>query len=71
VVSAGVYFIEAASSHTPSIRFLAAAGGTPKMLVQLDKPVHQALTVSPDGSRLLYTQFEPVDTDLMIVRRFR
>ncbi len=70
IVDEGIYFIPGQEA-TPSIRFLSFDTNKISTVAGFEKPLGVGLTVSPDGKWILYTQFEHVSSELMLVENFR
>jgi Tol biopolymer transport system component len=72
VVADGIYFIPYADGGTTgSIQFRAFTEGKSRQIAAIEKPVSVGLAVSPDGARILYTQVDHEDNDLMLVEALR
>jgi serine/threonine protein kinase len=72
VAADGLFFIPAPEPGTAaSIRFLEFATGKITTVATLEKPPERALAVSPDGRRILVTQIEQQNSDLMLIDNFR
>jgi eukaryotic-like serine/threonine-protein kinase len=54
-----------------SIRFLDLRTGVSRLVTPIQKPMTRGLSISPDGSFLLYSQFDRWGHDLMLVENFR
>jgi Tol biopolymer transport system component len=69
VTSKGVYFVR----HTKAIQFLDAATGKTSTIAELlDKPVNLGgIGVSPDDAYVVWSQFDRISQDLMLVEGFR
>ena len=54
-----------------AIRFMGHAGGEPKVIGSLQRPVAGGgLSLSPDGRSLLYSQYDQLAAELMLVENF-
>ena len=53
------------------IRFYEFATRKIQKLLTIERPVHLAIAVSPDGRTILYTQLDEAGSDLMLVENFR
>ena len=76
VVEQGIYFLTAEKMGRPAIEFFSFTTGRVIEVAALAKPFRLAtnpegLSVSPDGRRILYTQEDQRDMDLMLVENFR
>jgi eukaryotic-like serine/threonine-protein kinase len=72
VVETGVYFVPMAA-HS-SLHFFSFATNKISSVATLDKPLtinEGGLAVSPDNRWILYTQFDQVGSELMLVENFR
>ncbi|MBZ5625683.1 MAG: serine/threonine-protein kinase [Acidobacteriia bacterium] len=68
----GIYFLSPPDNkQVISIRLLSRAGGSIQTLATLSAPPHWGLSVSPDGRFVLYSQYDQVGRDLMLVENFR
>jgi Tol biopolymer transport system component len=68
-----VYFVEGGGNKTEGgrIRRLRWSQGAVETLFTSAKPLNIGITISPDESRLLYSQVDHAAADLMLVRNFR
>jgi dipeptidyl aminopeptidase/acylaminoacyl peptidase len=72
VVDNGIYYIPYPDrATTGSILFRAFTEHKSRKIVAIEKPVSVGLAVSPDGARILYTQVDHEDNDLMFVEALR
>ena len=72
VVKDGVYYMTAPRPLAKSfIRFIDLAHNTTKDVAAIDKPPELGLSVSPDGHRLLFAQFDRLDSDIMMAENFQ
>ena len=72
VTKDGVYYMTAPRPLAKSIiRFIDFAHNTTKDVATLDKPPELGLSVSPDGHRLLFAQFDRLDSDIMMAENFQ
>jgi Tol biopolymer transport system component len=72
VVSNGIYFIpEPGADRKSSIQFLGFATGKVKTVAPISGPPSEGLSVSPDGQFLLFSQYDELGSDLMLVENFR
>jgi len=69
VVEKGIYFIP--DSQPFSVRFQDFATGKVITVANLAREPAWSLSVSPDGRNLLYSEFEGVRADLVLVDNFR
>jgi Tol biopolymer transport system component/predicted Ser/Thr protein kinase len=72
VVAQGVYFIGGSESAAgSSIQFFNFATEKIRPIAAIEKPVSYGLSISPDGRWILYSQWDQVGNDLMLVENFR
>jgi eukaryotic-like serine/threonine-protein kinase len=76
VTEQGIYFLSAEQLAHPLIEFFNFATGTVTAVAALEKPFRpwtnpDGLSVSADGRRILYTQEDRTDMDIMLVENFR
>jgi hypothetical protein len=77
VVSEGIYFIEpgppgyAGWMKAKSLKFFSFAKGTAEKVFDVKYSPENGLSVSPDGSHVLFSQSDPWVLDLMLVENFR
>jgi Tol biopolymer transport system component len=72
VGSKGIYFFSAADDKGRSgLGVYEFATAKTTKLLTVERNVISGLTVSPDGRRILYTQFDEAGSDLMLVENFR
>ena len=70
--SGGIYFLARTDWGRPGkIQFLDSATGQISTVFGLTKPAWLGLSLSPDGRRLLFTQVEREESDLMLVDNWR
>jgi Tol biopolymer transport system component len=69
VVPEGIYFIP--SSPPYSVRFLGFSSGKEVAILTLPREPSWGFSVSADGRWLLYSEYEAVRSDLMLVENFR
>ena len=72
----GIYFFDLSGSTRPALRFYDFATGKETLLKEFSKETRidtadTALTVSPDGRWILYTQLDQSNSNLMLVENFR
>jgi len=71
VNGSGIYFMTPARpGERAEIRFFDFASAEVKRVFTLSNSPWPGLDVSPDGRSLLYTQFDHVESDLMLVENF-
>ena len=76
VTSQGVYF-EKATSNTHllldslTLDFLDLSTMKVRPVLRTNRPAMLGLAISPDGRRLLYSQMDTIDADLILVENFR
>ena len=69
----GIYFIDDTTPH-PNLKLLDFATGRTRIVTALDNPpfcCDPALSVSPDGHTVLYSQVDNSTHDIMLVENFR
>jgi Tol biopolymer transport system component len=71
VVEKGIYFATAEDPAHPLIEFYSFATRKVTQVARLSKPFHHALSISPDGRWLLYTQVDQSGSDIMLMENFR
>lgn len=73
VANGGIYLIRngTGADSRPSILFYAFADQSTRTIATIERPVGLGLSIAPDGRRLLYSQVEREDGDLMLVEGFR
>ena len=72
VAKDGIYFIpDWAPGRMPSVQFLSFATGNVAEVVRLSGLPACGFALSSDGRALLYSQFQPVQSDLWLVENFR
>ncbi len=54
-----------------SLQYLGAAGGKPRLVMALQKPVQYGLSVAPDGRTLVFTAIDRAPGELLLVENFR
>ena len=54
-----------------SLQFLNLAGGQPRLVAKLDRPVHQGLSAAADARSAVFTQVDRQLQELMLVENFR
>jgi Tol biopolymer transport system component len=69
VVDRGIYFIP--DSKPFAVRFLSFDTGKVVTIARIAREPAFGFSVSPDGRSLLYSEFEAVRSDLMLVENFR
>jgi hypothetical protein len=70
LVKEGIYFIrEPGADRKSSVQFLSFATGKVKMVAPIGLPF-EGLSVSPDGRSLLFSQWDELGSDLMLVENF-
>jgi len=67
----GVYFVAPRTAGTSAVQFLSFATGKVTTIAVIHRPVSFGLSVSPDERFILYTQFDQVGGNLMLVENFR
>jgi len=72
VADKGIYFISIPSSGSDfSIEFFSFASGKTKPVATIGKSWPMSFSVSPDEQSFLYSQLDPLGSDLMLVENFR
>ena len=74
LVETGIYFVNTEAKPQPALQFLSFAGRRVVHVATLDRkpvPFVSGIAVSPDGSRILYTQEDHRSSDIMLVEEFR
>jgi dipeptidyl aminopeptidase/acylaminoacyl peptidase len=70
--SDGIYFLARSDPGTPGrIEFLNSSTGKISTVLDLEKPAWLGLSLSLDGRRLLFSQVDREESDLMIVDNWR
>jgi len=69
VAGQGIYFIP--DSKPRCVRFFSFSTGKVVSIADIPQEPGWGFSVSPDGQWLLYTAFEPIGSDLMLVENFR
>jgi Tol biopolymer transport system component len=67
VVEEGIYLTKTGGT----LEFFDFASGKSKTILQIDRPWGLGLTISPDHRWLLFSQWDQVSSDLMLVENFR
>ena len=68
----GFEFLGRSGTGTPDgIQFLKFAAGKISTVVGLEKPAFYGLSLSPDGRRLLFSQVDREESDVMMVDNWR
>jgi hypothetical protein len=72
----GIYFFDLKNPTGPALKFYSFAAGKTTLLRQFSKDttvdeISTALSVSPDGRWVLYTQLDQAGSNLMLVENFR
>lgn len=72
VVEQGIFFIpEPDANDRTSVQFFSFASGKSRAVARLDKPLNLGLAASTDGKTVLYSQWDQLGSDLMLVENFR
>jgi dipeptidyl aminopeptidase/acylaminoacyl peptidase len=67
----GIWYVKRSADHTPSIAFFDFAARAIKPLVELPKLLYKSgLSLSPDGTHILFTQVERSECDIVLVELF-
>jgi Tol biopolymer transport system component len=68
----GIYFLSTPDKHNRSdVRFYDFATSKIRKLLTIEGELGYSISVSPDGQTIVYTQFDGVGSDLMLVENFR
>jgi Tol biopolymer transport system component/DNA-binding winged helix-turn-helix (wHTH) protein len=70
----GIWFVTAEAPKRPLIEFYSFGAGKVAIAATLENPLPSGisgLTISPDGRRLLWTQMDQVNSDIMLAENFR
>ena len=70
-VREGIYFISQPNAGNFFLEFLNFASGKVNVVIPMTVRPSEGLSVSPDGRFLLFSQFDYVNSDLMLVENFR
>ena len=71
LVNEGIYFIPAPGTDgKSSIQFLSFATAKVKTVAPISGLPSEGLSVSPDGRSLLFSQWDELGSDLMLVENF-
>jgi Tol biopolymer transport system component/tRNA A-37 threonylcarbamoyl transferase component Bud32 len=70
ITNLGIYFLTTSNSEF-SIQFFSFATAKTETITTVERPYLGSLTVSPDGQTILYSQFDQLGSDLMLVENFR
>jgi Tol biopolymer transport system component/DNA-binding winged helix-turn-helix (wHTH) protein len=71
VVKEGIYFAGVDKTSQQMIEFFDFATGGIRQVARLDKPVSNALSLSPDGRWLIYSQVDNIGSDIILMENFR
>jgi Tol biopolymer transport system component len=69
----GIYYVACDEGSDPRLRFMDRQTGRDRVLGKLEKLAlgMPGLTVSPDGSTILYSRLSHISADLMLIENFR
>ncbi|HWR49724.1 MAG TPA: hypothetical protein VN428_01360, partial [Bryobacteraceae bacterium] len=67
----GIYYGGEAERGRYAVRFYDFASRSTRLIAELPKPFGQGFSVSPDGRRLLYTQIDQEDSDILMIENLR
>jgi hypothetical protein len=70
VTDIGIYFLTKSNAEF-SIQFFSFATKKTETIAKVERPGLGSLTASPDGKTILYSQFDQLGSDLMLVENFR
>lgn len=71
VSKTGVYFASRTADNAASLGFMSFSPRFVKEIARIKWPIRSNLTVSPDGSSLLYEQADQIGSDLVLVDDFK
>ncbi len=63
----GIYFTPGSDGERNEICFFDLRKKRSKVVIRVDRPMNQGLTLSPDGRVLVYSKPEPAESDLVIM----
>ena len=67
----GIYFVAPHPDGSSAVRLHSFVTGKDTTIAEIRKRVSWGLSVSPDERYILYTQFDQLGSDLMLVENFR
>jgi Tol biopolymer transport system component len=70
VTRSGIYFFAPEAGRPPQIEYLELKTTRLSQIGRLDKPSFYGLTVSPDGSSLLYSQWDRNEHQILVMEHF-
>ena len=68
VVPRGIYFVPAEAPR--SVRYFDFATKQVRQIFEVERDFEDSSSVSPDGRRILYTQVDDYNTNMMLVDHF-
>jgi Tol biopolymer transport system component len=71
VTENGIYILAPQGTSPPEIQFLDFTTKRISRIATLEKPSFYGLTVSPDGSSLIYSQWDRYEHDILVLNNFR
>jgi Tol biopolymer transport system component/DNA-binding winged helix-turn-helix (wHTH) protein len=71
VTKNGIYFLAPEGASPPEIQFLDLTTKRISHIARLEKPSFYGLTVSPDNSSLIYSQWDRFEHDIVVMNNFR
>jgi hypothetical protein len=67
----GVYFFAPNGTTPPGIEFLDFKTRRVSHIAKLERPSYFGLTVSPDGTSLVYSQWDRDERGILVMKNFR
>jgi Tol biopolymer transport system component/predicted DNA-binding transcriptional regulator AlpA len=71
VTKRGIYFVRRTAHLEASVSFMSFSLGVTRNLARVKSFIGDGLSVSPDGSSILYTQVDQTGSDLILVDNFK
>jgi hypothetical protein len=68
MTAAGIYYLSSSPGDGPAVYWFDFASQSSRRLASLDKPAANGFAASPDGRRILFTQQETNESNLMLLR---
>ena len=67
----GMYFVPTPPpGHGFSLQFLSFASGETKKIADIEHPLHSTLDLSPDGRYLIFSQYDHIEADIVMLEGF-